>query len=492
MSIMSDIIMRIEVGQMSRISDIIKDLISDHRIQHNRMIKNYERYKSTMEGVPIFMHTHIDKSKINNQLNNAFDRDIIDTKVGYMLGNPIIYDIDTAVYTSTEINPDTGEETEIFNQDAYDLDIQVIKDFNKTNHIELLDSETLKMATICAYGIRQLYIGEEGTTRVQSIEPWECIVVRDSSLDEPKFAMRYYEIMDGKETKTYVEWYDETNVYYFISSTQTDKDTKQKEILYVPFMRNGKESQPHMFKGVPIIKFDNNKEEQGDCEKVYSLIDGYDITLSDINSELEQFRLAYMAFYGMVPDEDVMERARRTGAFGFGDTTSRAEFLTKDLSDTVIENHLNRLEDNIYGFAQSVNFSDEAFGGTVTGIAMKFKMFSLESKCVTSEREFTSSLMRMYKLLSFVWNVKGSNIDYKNIEYTWTRNFPLNLLDEAQTTVAFAGLISDKTRLGLLSFVDDVGKELAQMEKEQGDTIDLDIEELEVDEFGNPIEEEEE
>jgi len=484
---MSDIIMRIEIGKMGAISDIIKDLISDHAIQHNRMIKNYERYKSTMDGVPIFMHTHIDKSKINNHLNNAFDRDIIDTKVGYMLGNPIIYDIDNAIYTHTE-TADTGEETEIFDQENYDMDVQVITDFNKTNHIELLDSETLKMATICAYGIRRLYIGEEGLARVMAVEPWECIVVRDSSLDEPKYAMRYYEIMEGKETKTYVEWYDEVNVYYFISSTETDKDTKQEQVLYVPYARNGKEFQPHMFKGVPIIKFDNNKEEQGDCEKVYSLIDGYDITLSDINSELAQFRLAYMAFYGMVPTPEIMEQARKTGAFGFSDIASRAEFLTKDLNDTVIENHLNRLEDNIYRFAQSVNFNDEAFGGTVTGIAMKFKMFSLESKCITSEREFTSSLMRMYKLLSFVWNVKGSNIDYRNIEYVWTRNFPLNLLDEAQTTVAFAGLISDNTRLGLLSFVDDVGKELAQMEKEQGDTIDLDIEEPEVDEFGNPTE----
>jgi len=88
-----------------------------------------------------------------------------------------------------------------------------------------------------------------------------------------------------------------------------------------------------------IIVFPNNEEQQGDAEKVLSLIDAYDRTLSDVNSEVEQFRLAYMAFYGYDPDEETLKKAARTGAFGLDEKTEGVgiEFITKDLNDAVIE-----------------------------------------------------------------------------------------------------------------------------------------------------------
>jgi hypothetical protein len=47
------------------------------------------------------------------------------------------------------------------------------------------------------------------------------------------------------------------------------------------------------------------------------------------------------------------------------------------------------------------------------------------------------------------------------------RNIPVNYLDEAQTTTQLRGQISEKTRLSLLSFVDDVDHEVEEMQTEQ-------------------------
>jgi SPP1 family phage portal protein len=474
---MTVIIEQIKRAGQGVTSQIINELLKDHKPIHDQMISNYQRYKasSAPDGVPVFSRAFADKNKINRKLNNAFDADIIDVKLGYMLGNPIIYSLDKDVYT-------TGETV----NGSYDIDSKVIDDFNKSNNSEDNDGETLKMASICGYGARLLYNDFEGQARVMNVNPWECIFISDGSLSESQYAMRYYDIIDSGKMKIYIEWYDQTNVSYYISADDITKSSKDTIISFIAYSKNGKTVQPHMFDGIPLIQFNNNEEHQGDCDKVYADIDAYDAALSDVSSELEQFRLAYLALYGMNPDEETIEKAKKTGVFGMPSET-KMEFVTKELNDTIVENHLNRLEDNIYRFAKSVNFKDEAFSGNVSGIAMKFKMFGLESKCIISERKFTAALRTQFKILASTWKVKGTDIDYLNMTFTWTRNFPLNLADEAATTVQLKGLVSEITRLGLLSFVDDPEAELKQMETENA-AITVDLNEPQLYENGEPIE----
>jgi len=462
MSFMDDIIQRVEIGNESVMANIINDLINDHAIKKDKMIGNYKRYKASKDpdGVPVFSRKFKDKNKINNKINNSFDADIIDVKVGYMLGNPIIYEIQKELYTKDDVLQEV----------AYEKDNSIIENFNMRNNIADLDSETLKMASICSYGARLLYINGEGKVNAMNLDPWEVIFITDGSLDLPQYAMRYYEITDGDEKKVYVEWYNDTTIKFYISS----KDEKTNTLSFIPYKKDGMFEKPHMFGGIPLIEFANNKEKQGDCERVYGLIDAYDKTLSDINSELEQFRLAYMAFYGLVPSEEVIDRAKRTGALGLSDPDSRVEFLVKQINDNVIEHHLDRIENNIYSFAKSVNFTDEAFGGNISGIAMKFKMFGLESKCITSERKFNTGLRNQYKLLTSTWSIKGTDIDFTSISFIWTRNFPLNLLDESTTAMNLQGIVSKKTVLSTLSIVDDPEKEMAEIERENEGIIDLD------------------
>jgi SPP1 family phage portal protein len=47
-----------------------------------------------------------------------------------------------------------------------------------------------------------------------------------------------------------------------------------------------------------LFEFENNKEKQGDFEKVESLIDAYDKIISDGVSEIEAFRMAYLVLSG--------------------------------------------------------------------------------------------------------------------------------------------------------------------------------------------------
>jgi len=435
-------------GQVT--SQIIKELISDHAPRAAKMRALYKRYKAEIDGVPIFTREMPDGNKINNRLNNDFFSDIVDTKVGYFAGEPIAYGLDKTNYT--------GEDGELNEVDYY-KHLGVIDKFKIHNNIDDLDAETAKMAAICGYGARLCYIDTDGYERVINIPPWECIFISDRSIGEPQYALRYYTITDNGEETTRVEWYDYTTVTFYV--LRGDE--------YV--LDDTEDAKPHMFERVPLIEFPNNDERLGDAEKVLSLIDAYDRTMSDVNSEIEQFRLAYMVFYGVEIDQDTIERAKQTGAFGLPnyDGNERAEFLTKNMNDVMIENHLNRLEENIMRFSKSVNFSDDNFAGQASGVSLKFKMLGLESKCIISERKMISALRQQFKVIGSAWEKKGINIDFSNFIFQFKRNFPLDIQTEATSTALLRGHVSEQTRLGMLSFVDDVEYELELMRQERED-----------------------
>lgn len=435
-------------GQVN--SQIISDLIEMNQPDRERMIKLYHRYKCLDEGVPIFSREVAEYERVNSQLNNDFFGEIVDTKVGYFMGLPITYGI--------------HRESE-----NYEIKDEVIQDFIHYNLIEDLDSETAKMAAICGLGARLLYIDMDGRERAMNVPPWETIFVYDRSIQEAQYALRYYPIgvvsKDGEATERLrVEWYDQTHVTFYIQDDQGNYVLDDTEPM---------NPRPHMFDGIPLLAFPNNEELQGDAEKVLSLIDAYDRAFSDANSEIEAYRSAYMLFYGFEVDAETLAEVKKTGAFGIPTPQdgSKVEFLTKDQNDQYTENHLDRLEQNILRFGKSVNFSDEHFAGNISGVAMKYKMFALESKCMIAERKFTAALQKQFRLLASAWTKKGIVFDPKDITYQFKRNFPLNMLDEAQTNATLKGLISEKTRLSLLPFIEDPEEELKAMEQEIYDLI---------------------
>ncbi len=437
-------------GQVT--SQIIKDIIKEHKPVRDRMIALYNRYKT--EDVPIMHRTFEDDSKINNKLNNSFDSEIIDTKVGYFIGHPIVYHVERT-------------------QEGFEKTYRAVTDFNLRNNIGDLDSETVKMAAICGYDARLLYIDKDGLERAMNVPPWEAVLIYDRSINEPQYGMRYYTITikEGKQekTRTRVEWYDNQNITYYIEDDKGDFVLDDTEPV---------NPQPHMFDLIPLIIFLNNEEMQGDAEKVLSLIDAYDRTFSDVNSEIEQFRLAYMAFYGYEVDEETLAKAKRTGAFGLDEKGEGVgvEFITKEMNDAVIEHHLDRLETNIMRFAKTVDMTDEKFAGNLSGVAIRYKLTPLENKCVTLERKMVAALRQQFKILATAWAKKGINLDYTKITFEFTRNLPVNINDEAESTMQLKGLISERTRLSLLSFVDDVEAEIKEMQKDAESRIDLDDE----------------
>lgn len=420
--------------------ETLQNIIADTQKDRDRMYNLYKRYDVDPEGPEIFSRNLVDyqlesdrvqrlDDKVNNRLNNAFDAEIVDTKIGYMFGHPISYGYDK---TSEVKNPKMES---------------LIEEFLLRNNSEDTDAEFGLVAAVCGKAARLAYVDKDGDFRVKNIDPWQVVFIGDD-IHEPDYSLRVYK-EDGKQ---YAEFYDEKDIYFFT-------EEKGWELTDI---------QPHLFEFDPLFGVENNRDQKGDAEKVYALINAYDRTLSDASNEIEQYRLAYLILKGIGADEDTMESFKKGGLIELLGDNDEVKYLTKDINDTMIENHLNRLEENIMRFAKSVNFSDESFGGNITGVAMKYKLMALENKCITMERKFVSSLRYQFKVLFSAWSkLHGlSKEDYLKVYYSFKRNLPDNLLEEAQVQQALKGLVSDTTRLGLFSQVDDVPFEKDEMKKE--------------------------
>lgn len=432
-------------------AELLNKMIERHSGNREHTKKLYARYKTRMDGVPIFLREprfkHEDESieEINNKLNNDFFSEIVDIKTGFFAGKPASY----SYSTTEESEDDTGGENEV------DEAAKALSDFVTRNNMYDLNMEMTKLAAICGYAGRLFYIDTDGNERAMVVPPYETIILSRKDMTEPVYAVRYFSVydIDGKETYK-AEFYDSTSIYYYAGD--------------IGSMTEEKEPQEHMFDYCPLQGIPNNRELIGDAEKVLSLIDAYDRTTSDNSNDIEGNTNAHMVFQNVNIDDVTMAKARKSGAFRFnGIAESKIYYLTKDVNDTFNNNHLNRLEDNIYRFSKTPNLNDDSFG-TASGIALKFRITGLESKCGSFEAKCVSADNYMFKLLGSIFQKKKIPFEYLQCYVKYKRNFPMDIASEAQTAQALIGAkLPQEVVYEQLSFIDDVDYVMKLIEDEK-------------------------
>lgn len=413
----------------------------------------YKRYTVVDGYVPIFNRQpryEEEENPINNKVNNDFFGEIVDFKTGYFAGEPITYG-----YSHTDESEEaTGGEQ------AVEKATKVITDFTTRNNMYGVDMETTKNATCYGYSGRLFYIDNELNERVMPIHGFETIILSNTSISEPEYAVRYFENKDINGVSEWtVEFYDDKYKY-----------TYKGQLLSLNF----KEKKPHMFDYCPLQGIPNNREYVGDAEKVLAAIDDYDKVVSDNSNEIEAFVHALM-LVGVNVDDSVIRKAQKSGTIIIPQVGSQAvnepvKWVTKNVNDAFTEHHLARLEDNIYRFSRTPNMNDTTFG-TASGQSLKFKLHSLETKCATFEANVMGASQHMWKVLCSSWAKKGIKVDPLQITMEFQRNFPLDTLQEAQTAQALIGAGLPKEWVySQMRNVDDVDYIMQMIEEEKGAT----------------------
>lgn len=416
----------------------LNKIIEDHEKEVASILRGkYGRYQASFDDTPIFqrpLEQNENAGKINNRINNDFAGEIIDTKVGYFIGIPISY------VNSDGTTPDS------------------VVNFNAANDVEDSDAETVKKFSICGYTARLLYLDETGEERLKRIEPWETIFFYDESMTRPHWAIRYYTMEEEGKTFKRVQLYTDVNIIFYDSKNGEYKEYDRKD---------------HKFGGCPLFGIPNNDELMGDFDKVVGLIDAYDRALSDQNSEIEQLRLAYMYAKGInigdTEEEQVafMNALKKTGLLEV-DGDGEMGFITKDLNTEFVERHLDRIEKRIQQGSKNVNFADEEFGGNLSGQALKYKLFNLETKCRFAELKFKKALRYQYQLLANSWKFRGKAVDFdpNMLDFKFTRNVFIDYKTEAEVLNLLLGKVSDETAYSLMSFIKNASDEIWKKKEE--------------------------
>lgn len=413
------------------------DLVKKYVQEHQEMFRRYEYLENLYKGFHnIFLQPDKEAWKPDNRLAVNFPKYLTDTFTGYGYGIPIKVS-----------HPDAG----------INKSIQL---FGRANEMSDHDSELIKRCCMYGHCFEYFYQDEKTKTKLSELNPKDIFIVYDDSLrPRAQFAVRYgYHRRDSAQPR---EIYGEILTREYKQPFEGDT-LGQKEI--------------NPYGMIPVVEWRLNDERMGLYEGVAGLVETYNRTISEKGNDVDSFAEAYLAVLGAKLDENDIYRIRDDRIINtFGTSNAKdvlVQFLQKPTADTTQENLLTRLNDLIYQISMVANISDESFGNATSGTALAYKLQAMSNLAKTFDRKIEKSLRKRYKLFCSLSTNCPDPDAYQDIEITFSRNLPKNILEEAQTAQTLEGVVSKETQLSVLSIVPDPKGEIDKMEEEKQEEMD--------------------
>lgn len=408
-------------------SEIVEKFLKKNlALTNSRYDKLGNAYKNDYE---IFRLPPKPPHKPDNRIAVNFAKYITDTMNGFFMGIPVKI---------------TAEDERI--QKAVDF-------FNAFNDVDDHNAELSKICSIYGRAYEMYFVDEDGNIGMQATAPDESFIIYDNSiLNRTKAYVRYYKDTDDNLIKGSVS--DNSVVRYFNFDGSRVRFSADEEKI-------------HGFDGVPAVEYIENKERMGIYESAMSQINAFNKAISEKANDVDYFADAYMKILGPRLDESEKQFIRDNRIINFeGYENITVDFMAKPNADTTQENLVNRLERLIFITSMVANVSDEQFG-TASGIALKYRMLSMNNLAQMKERKFTAGFNKRYKLVFSNPILQMLKDDWLKLSYQFTRNYPVNLADEADTAGKLSGITSKRTQLSVISAVKSVDDELEQIQNEQ-------------------------
>lgn len=444
-----------DAGEILGDLDKLRAMILDHyQVQCPRLeaLDNY--IKARNEGIYNDDCRRIEEGKADHRAAHNFAKVINVFDVGYNTGVPI-----KKVSDNEQVN-------------------KIIKEYDRVNDIEALDSELWRDFRKYGRAYELQYRNKKDEDRSVISNVFETFVCYGLDVERtPLFAVRYPKYKVGAEERVTVIVYTDTEIITY-------------EPCSLSILNLVEESrEPHYWKEVPITEYSPDRYRQGGYEDVTSLIDLYDAAQSDTANYMSDFNEATLVVTGdldlsryTVKEVIEMKKANllllANGVNPDGSKSQTdAKYVYKQYDVNGTEAYKERLQSDIHKISFVPDLTDEAFSGTQSGEAMKYKLFGFQQVSKTSQRGFKKGLMRRYRLLLNIKNFvqEADNADLGDFTVTFTPNLPKAILEELKALADSGAEFSQQTLLELASFVEDAQTELDRVkeerEKEKNDQV---------------------
>lgn len=423
--------------------EMILRLVRDHKKEIENIIvgeRYYNHDPDVLHQAPKLDNKgNIDPLKPDWRMFTNYHQNLVDQKVAYAVANPVTFGTD--------------------NEDALKKIQEILNHKWDDKLVDILTAASNK-------GIEwvQPYINEQGefkTFRVpaeQSIPIWT-----NKERDELKAFIRLYEL-DGGER---IEYWTENDVTFY----------ELQEGQLIPDYYHGEEHiQAHYYVGnkrmswnrVPFIPFKNNPQEISDLFMYKTIIDAMDKRLSDTQNTFdESTELIYIlkGYEGQDLDE-FMRNLKYYKAINVDGDGSGVDTIQVEVPVQSSKEYLDMLRDYVIEFGQGVDFQQDKFGNSPSGIALKFMYSNLDLK---ANKLKNKTLTALQELLQYIIDFYKLNIDVHDIEITFNFNVMVNELEQSQIAVQ-SQYLSKETVVTNHPWVDDP---VAEMERIEQDNIDF-------------------
>lgn len=421
----------------------IKALVQKHNMN---VVPKLDKLKSYYDG----NHDILLKNKRNDgseptKIVNNYPKYITTQSTGYFIGNPITYSSPSS-------------------------DFEEVNSIFKHNYESSHNSELATMASIYGTAFELNYIDEVGAYNFVAVDPRNIIVNYNNSIKpsiETAIILAHSVTLDEKY-KLNISVYDNELVEEYECISDEARDLYSEDANYTLI-----DSRQHNMGKCPIIEYKNNLDRKGDFEDVVSLIDAYNDATSSSVDDLKDFTDAFLCLInmGMISEEEV-RKLKDSKVLAF-DENGRAEWLTKNVNDTYSTNIKDRLKKDIHKFSFTVDLTDEAFAGNLSGVAIKFKFQSLEQLRQEKEHSFNKGIRKRLELIEIYLAKYNKALDILDIDVQFQDNLPVNLVETLNSLHGATGFLSHKTLLTQVPFVQDVEAELDAINKEKEEKANI-------------------
>lgn len=401
------------------------------------VLPRLNKYKNYYDGIQqILNKSYNDPSKPCNRIIINYCKNLVDSYCGYLA---------TPGYISY----------------SSDEDIEDVMNILRYNDYQAEDADFLLDALIYGVAAELMFIDEEGQTRFRIINPTQCFGVYDDSLTgDLIYFVRFYKANEWDETDTY-----NVDVY-------SDYDIKHYQMSGNNGYLNAIGEEPHYFSQCPAnIFYLPDEKSIFDC--VISLQDAANEIVSAEIDDFSAFCDAYLALFGVDADTEDIAKMKENRVIVMPENSS-AEWLTKNANDKQVENILKRIHDSIYRIASCPDFSSETFvGGVSSGVAIRYRLTGMETRAGKIEAVMKKALQRRVEIICGIASLKLGEEVFRDISIVFKRNIPSDNTDTVNLVNTLKGIVSDRTLLGMIPFVDDVESELEAVKQQKAENMML-------------------
>lgn len=386
----------------------------------------------------------MDEFAPNNKIPSGYHKLLVDQKVGYLTGEPIAIggQDENAV---EKVNGYLGQEFE-------DLMPELVK------HSSNKGQEWLHP-----------YIDDQGEFDYIRIPTQEFIPIYDNTKRKDLIAgIRYYELDD--QTIKIEFWDDKTVTFYEIADGRVVLDESiegRPNPMPHFYYRSGEESTGYGWGKVPFVAFKNNEECLSDLNLYKSLIDAFDLTMSDATNTIQKAQNFFYILKGYEAS-DMQTFYKNLQMFMGVAVSEDGDVDAKQVEPPMnsIDSILDRYAKNIFNDGMGVDTDMDKFGSNPSGVALKNLYSYLDMKSSIMERKFTKALHEFLWFIAEYDSIVGTGFDPELITFTFNKSMLTNEAELIEMFVSQGGQISNETALENHPWVKDPKKEKERIEED--------------------------